>query len=178
MKPKLFFIGDNRSGANWGRGASIALRQLLDRDFTIERAITTEYFDLATAEVGYVATMLPQKYYQVFRSVLKRRSRRPISWYIKLEEFFGARDFIAEEPSTSVDNIIAYKDRVPGLAWIFNQVANSDLVLIDGDGDIVFSDPPRRTALFFLAMIELSVRLGKPVFLVNSMISDCPKTGR
>jgi polysaccharide pyruvyl transferase WcaK-like protein len=27
-------------------------------------------------------------------------------------------------------------------------------------------------------MMELGIRLNKPVFLVNSMISDCPKTGR
>ena len=27
-------------------------------------------------------------------------------------------------------------------------------------------------------MIELGIRLGKPVFFVNSMISDCPQTGR
>jgi polysaccharide pyruvyl transferase WcaK-like protein len=50
--------------------------------------------------------------------------------------------------------------------------------VIDGDGDIIFSTPPRRQTLFLLAMIELGVRLKKPVFLVNSMISDCPSTGR
>ncbi len=178
MKPKIFLIGDNRNGVNWGRGASIALRQLLIPVFEIPGAITADYFDLASAEVGYVATMLPQRYYRQFRSLLKRRTRRPISWYIKLEELFGARDFIAESPSLSAENIIAYKDRVPELARIFDQTASADLIVIDGDGDIIFSTPPRRTALFFLAMIELGIRLGKPVFLVNSMISDCPKTGR
>ena len=51
-------------------------------------------------------------------------------------------------------------------------------MVLDGDGDIIFSTPPRRTTLFLLAMIELGLRLKKPVFLVNSMISDCPLTGR
>jgi polysaccharide pyruvyl transferase WcaK-like protein len=50
-------------------------------------------------------------------------------------------------------------------------------MVLDGDGDIIFSTPPRRTTLFLLAMIELGIRLKKPVFLVNSMISDCPSTG-
>ena len=50
--------------------------------------------------------------------------------------------------------------------------------MLDGDGDIIFSTPPRRQTLFLLAMIELGTRLKKPVFLVNSMISDCPLTGR
>ena len=52
------------------------------------------------------------------------------------------------------------------------------MMVLDGDGDIIFSTPPRRHTLFLLAMIELGVRLNKPVFLVNSMISDCPLTGR
>ena len=50
----------------------------------------------------------------------------------------------------------------------------ADLLVLDGDGDIIFSTPPRRATLFLLAMIELGIRLKKPVFLVNSMISDCP----
>ena len=39
---------------------------------------------------------------------------------------------------------------------------------------------PRRAdqTLFLLAMIELGIRLKKPVFLVNSMISDCPSDGK
>ena len=41
-----------------------------------------------------------------------------------------------------------------------------DLLVLDGDGDIIFSTPPRRQTLFLLAMIELGIRLGKPVFLV------------
>jgi polysaccharide pyruvyl transferase WcaK-like protein len=178
MKRKIFFIGDNRNGVNWGRGASIALRQLLDSAFEISGSVTSEWFDLSTAEVGYVGTLLPHRYYRQFRFLLERRSRRLISWYIKLEELFGACDFIAEDPSVSVANIMAHKDRIPELACIFDQAAEADLMVIDGDGDIIFSTPPRRTALFFLAMIELGIRLNKPVFLVNSMVSDCQKTGR
>ena len=78
----------------------------------------------------------------------------------------------------SVDNLLSNKHRNPGLARIFDQAVQADLIVIDGDGDIIFATPPRRSALFFLAMMELGIRLNKPVFLVNSMISDCPKTGR
>jgi polysaccharide pyruvyl transferase WcaK-like protein len=78
----------------------------------------------------------------------------------------------------SINNLISYKGRNPELARIYDEASQADLIVIDGDGDIIFSAPPRRSALFFLAMIELGVRLKKPVFLVNSMISDCPKTGR
>jgi len=177
-RSKVFFIGDNRSSANWGRGASIALSQLLSASLDIMGRVTCDMFDLSTAEAGYVGTIAPPKYYRHFRYLLARRSRRPISWYINLERLFGARDFIAENPAESIDNLLAHKHRYPALARIYDQAAKADLLVLDGDGDIIFSTPPRRTTLFLLAMIELGIRLKKPVFLVNSMISDCSLTGR
>ena len=78
----------------------------------------------------------------------------------------------------SFDNLLANKRRHPELARIHDQAKEADLLVLDGDGDIIFSTPPRRQTLFLLAMIELGIRLKKRVFLVNSMISDCPLTGR
>lgn len=175
---KLFFVADNRSAVNWGRGASIALGQLLSTSFEISGRITCDFFDLSTAEAGYVGTFLPPRYYRLFRHLLPRRRRRPFAWYFKLEMLFGAKDFIAEDPMESVDNLLAHKHRNPALARIYDDAAEADLLVLDGDGDIIFTTPPRRSTLFLLAMIELGIRLKKPVFLVNSMISDCPLTGR
>jgi len=175
---KVFFVGDNRSTVNWGRGASIALSQLLSASFEITGRVTGDSFELSTAEAGYVGTLLPQRYYGLFLYSLRRRSRRPFAWHIKLEEMFGAKDFIVEDPAVSIDNLLAHKRRHPALARIYDQAAQADLLVLDGDGDIIFTTPPRRPTLFLLSMIELGVRLKKPVFLVNSMISDCPLTGR
>jgi polysaccharide pyruvyl transferase WcaK-like protein len=174
---KLLFVGDNQTSLNWGRGASIALGQLLSSSFEITGRVTGDFFVLATAEAGYVGTFMPPKYYPFFRHLLNRRGRS-FAWYVKLERFLGAKDFIAEDPTVSVDNLLAHKRRHLALARIYEQVAEADLLVLDGDGDIVFSSPPRRQTLFLLAMIELGIRLKKPVFLVNSMISDCPLTGR
>lgn len=178
MKPKIFLVGDNRNSPNWGRGASIALRQLLTSKYEISGTLTSEWFDVSTAEAGYVGTLMPNRYYRHFKYLLERRSRPSIGWYIRMEERWGARDFIANNPAESVDNLMRYKSRVPGLAHILEQATEADIVVVDGDGDIIFTTPPRRVALFFLAMIEMAVRLKKPVFLTNSMISDCPTTGR
>lgn len=175
---KVLFVGDNRSTVGWGRGASIALGQLLSASFEINGRITGELFDLSTAEAGYVGTLMPSRYYRHFRYLLRRRWRRPIAWYINLERLFGARDFIAEDPAVSIDNLLAHKQRNPVLARIYDQAKEADMLVLDGDGDIIFTTPPRRQTLFLLAMIELGIRLKKPVFLVNSMISDCPLTGR
>jgi polysaccharide pyruvyl transferase WcaK-like protein len=175
---KAFFVGDNRTTVNWGRGASIALGQLLSASFEITGRVTGDFFELSTAEVGYVGTLLPRRHYELFLYSLRRRSRRLFAWHMKLEELFGAKDFIVEDPAVSVDNLIAHKGQYPALARIYDQAREADLLVLDGDGDIIFTTPPRRQTLFLLSMIELGVRLNKPVFLVNSMISDCPLTGR
>jgi polysaccharide pyruvyl transferase WcaK-like protein len=175
---KVFFVGDNRTTVNWGRGASIALGQLLSSSFEITGSVTGDFFDLSTSEGAYVGGLLPPRHSGLFRYLWLRKGRWPFAWYIKLEELLGAKDFIAEDPTVSIDNLMAHKHRQPALARIYDRAAEADLVVLDGDGDIIFSTSPRRQTLFILAMIELGIRLKKPVFLVNSMISDCSLTGR
>ena len=177
-RKKIFFVGDNRNTVNWGRGASIALEELLLTQFEIIGRVTCDFFNLDEAEAGYVGTLMPPRYYRHFRYLLSREWRRPVGLYLQLERLFGAKDFITENPAASVDNLMAYKQKYPVLQRIYDQANAADAIVLDGDGDIVLSTPPRRVALFLLAMIELGLRLGKPVFVVNSMISDCPMTGR
>ncbi len=175
---KLFLVGDNRTCVNWGRGASIALRKTLSGPFEISGCVTGDFFDLSVTEAGYVHTLMPARFYRHFRYLLERRKRPLVSWYIRLEHLWGAHDFISKDPKVSIDDLLAEKHRYPALSRIYEDAMAADALVVDGDGDIVFSTPPRRSTLFLLAMIELGHRLGKPVFLVNSMVSDCPITGR
>jgi polysaccharide pyruvyl transferase WcaK-like protein len=177
-RSRLFFVGDNSSNANWGRAASLALRQLLSESFDITGNVAGAFFDLSTADAGYIGTLMPGRYYGLFKQLMRRRWRRPYSWYFQLEHWFGAKDLIDENPAVSVDNLLTHKRRYPALARMYQQAEQADFLLADGDGDIIFSTPPRRNTLCLLALMELGIRLKKPVFLVNSMISDCPQTGR
>jgi polysaccharide pyruvyl transferase WcaK-like protein len=133
---------------------------------------------LSSSDAGFVRTITPNHYYPFFRSAWERRGRRPYAWYIKLEQLFGAHDFISGDPEQSLKSLLANRRRHPVLQRIYKQAEASDIIVIDGDGDIVFSNPPRRQTLFILAMIELGLHLRKPVCLVNCMVSDCPTSGR
>lgn len=177
-RASIIFVGDNRTNQNWGRGASIALRELLATVFEIKASVTGECFDLSLTNAGFVGSMVPPDYYHLFRHIWNRRHKRPFSWFIRFQQFFGTKDFIVEDPGKSVDTLIVNKDRYPGLGRIYHDVAASDALVVDCDGDIVLSTPPRRSTLFLLMMIELGLRLGKPVCVVNTMISDCPTSGR
>jgi hypothetical protein len=176
---KVYFVGDNSTAVNWGRAASLSLAHLLSGCFRITGRLSGDYFVLGETALGYVNTFMPVSYSKLFlRLLLHHRRRRAVDWYIRIEQLFGAKDFVADDPVESIDNLLAYKHRHPVLTQIFDQAAAADVVVLDGDGDIVFSSPPRRQTLFLLAMMELGIRLKKPVFLVNSMISNCPLTGR
>ena len=176
---RIFFVGDNQAGANWGRGASLALLRLLSSRFEISGRVAGDFFVLDQAPVGYVGGALPAACDPLARWVLVHRYRhRVVSWGARLLQLLGARDFVSEDPVRSVDRLVANRSRHPALARIYQQARDADLMVIDGDGDIIFSTPPRRETLFLLAAMELGLRLGKPVFLVNSMISDCPLSGR
>ena len=81
----------------------------------------------------------------------------------------------------ALSNLLKGRVRYSELGKIYDQARRADLILVDGDGDIVFSTPPRRQTLFLLAMIALGIRLQKRVAVVNTMLSDCAvtaKTGR
>jgi len=175
---KALFVGDNRISPNWGRAASIALRELLEMKFEILGTVGGENFVLSSSDAGFVGTLTPVRYYHFFRRAWERRNRRPWGWYIKLETLFGAHDFISEDPAESLNSLLVHRERYPALNRIYAQAAAADIIVIDGDGDIVFSNPSRRQTLFILAMIELGLHLKKPVYLVNTMVSDCPTSGR
>jgi polysaccharide pyruvyl transferase WcaK-like protein len=54
---------------------------------------------------------------------------------------------------------------------------DADLVVINGEGDAIFTTPPRFTFLFILLIIQLAKESGKPVSYVNGIISPCPIHG-
>ncbi len=162
---------------NWGgRGQSIALYQLLERTFEIKDVIIGNTVMYGGATGGYVGTLLPLNYFRFLCGI--RDKIKIVDWYLKIEERFGARDFVTDEPSESAENLIRYKSTNPGLGEIYEQMIGVDLVVINGEGSGIFRTPFRRDFFFYLAMIELGVRLNKKVFYVNGIISDCPFTGR
>jgi polysaccharide pyruvyl transferase WcaK-like protein len=177
---KALLVGDNSSNLNWGgRGGSLALRQVLSQRFDIRDIIPGSMFQLGSYGSGYIQTLLPQRYnWILMHLVANRRKRKLFEYYVRFEELFGAKDFISSEPEQSAENILRYRNKYSLLQEIYRQAYNADLLILNGEGDMVFTTPPRREALFLLGMAALGLRLGKKVAFVNSLLSDCPKTGR
>ena len=175
---KVLFVGDNRSSLNWGRAASIALHELLSRSFEIAGSIPGNLFSLQTADFGYVNTLMPQRHYGVFRKLLAKRHHGIVRAYLALEHLAGARDVIDEDPLKSVRNFHQFSSRYPALQQVLDSAQSADLIVVDGDGDLHFTETPCRQTSFLLAMMHLGQSFAKPVFLVNAMMAPPTRRGK
>jgi len=171
---KAFFVGDHTDGPNWGgRAQSLALASLLRRRFVVSGSVP------GSRVVGggpIVHTLFP---HAIGESIHYRRKQAVwLGWLARLQDLFGAGDFITGDPGQSAATILKYSGRFPELGALRRQVEEADLVVLNGEGSGIFGTPYRRDFFFYLAMAEVGLRLGKPVFFVNTIFSDSPRTGR
>ena len=175
---RIAYVGDNRDQVNWGgRGQSIALRQLLDRHFEITGVVPGLWGASAEQGDAFVGSLLPLGY---IKFLFRHRSRsRVADLYLRLvEEPFGARDLVSEDPESAARAIMRSGTTHPNLRRTREMFERADAVIINGEGSGIFTTPFRRDFFFYLALVELAVAMGKPAFLVNGIIADCPFTGR
>jgi polysaccharide pyruvyl transferase WcaK-like protein len=146
---------------------------LLRERFTISDTVGGR---VVTGGGPYVHTLLPSL---IAHTIFYRRDRGGwVERLARLQERLGARDYITGDPAESADTIVKYADRFPDLGRLRRQVQEADVVVLNGEGSGIFSTPYRRDFFFYLAIAELGLRFGKPVFFVNTIFSDCPVTGR
>jgi Polysaccharide pyruvyl transferase len=175
MKPvKAFFVGDHTDGPNWGgRSQSLALASLLRRRFVISGSVPG---GVVTGSGPFVNTLLPST---LADAIFYRRDRAAwVERLARLQELLGARDVVTGDPAESAESILKFSGRFEALGTLRRQVEEADVVVLNGEGSGIFGTPYRRDFFFYLALAEVGLRLGKPVFFVNTIFSDSPRTGR
>jgi polysaccharide pyruvyl transferase WcaK-like protein len=170
---RILLVCDTTASLNWGgRAASLALQQLLACRFENILALPGE---LAGTPV-FINSILPPSLASLLLAC--RHKSALIEAYYRVEKTLGMKsDYIECDPRKSAQNILRNKDREI-IRDIYTAISEADVVIVDGDGDLIFRTPPGRIPLFNLAVIELAWQLGKPVHYVNSIFADCPRTGQ
>lgn len=171
---KVLFVDDNRENPNWGcRATTHSLLQLIKRKYevigTIKQKLAVDPHPIGFPLLHY----LDYKYFRGY--LLKRILKKPF-----IQKFLGIiPDYMSPDPSESIRNLLKYKNRDPQLSFIYEKVRAADAVILNGEGCMIFTTPPRRDLLFQLMIIDLATtHFHKPVFYVNAMASDCPVNGR
>jgi polysaccharide pyruvyl transferase WcaK-like protein len=119
-----------------------------------------------------INTFFPE---EIVVPVSVRRGENPLyDAFYRFERMMGMRlDYIEEDPKKSARNILQNKNNGE-INELYEAVSSSDVIVVDGDGDLIFKDGPGRINHFNLSIIELADALGKEVHYVNSIFSDPP----
>jgi len=171
--PRILLVSDTTRRLNWGaRAASLALQQHLTARLGPITLLPAEISDNPIT----IDTLLPAS---IASPLLTRRNKNSaFQMYYSLERMLGMKaDYIEPDPAKSAQNIIDNRSW-KSIGELYEAVLGADVVIVDGDGDMIFRNPAGRIPLFNLAVIELAVRLGKQTHYINSIFADCPITGR
>lgn len=181
---KVLYVGDFRELPNWGcRATGVALAQLIAGQHEIIDSIGCEalhwtgwgqYAEPAVRYGGMLPDFLFQKAWEK-RNSIGKASRL----YFRLDKFVGAKhDYMHDDLGESVREFHKARLSNPRLQEIYTRLTETDAVIFNGEGTMIFATPSRRDALFNLLLLKLAHDLGVKTYFVNAMFSDCPKTGR
>lgn len=165
---------------NWGcRSTGNALHELLEKNCVVtsrdgRETVLNSGWDRYSPRPYRIGKVFPAR---VLRAAWKLRETEPMIYHsIKSIEskLGGKHDYIEEDPDSSLRNFLEIKDHYPELLELEQQIRTSDAVVINGEGTLIIGSPTMRDALYALFVINLCKFLGKPVHLLNAMVTACP----
>lgn len=114
---------------------------------------------------------------RIYSRAWRGRHAKPYIYKIisRLDSIARAKhDYITPSPAKSVELFLELAGQDDYYKQLLNRLEDADLVVINGEGTLIFSRDTKRDALYLLFVIELGRALGKPVFLFNAMVTSCP----
>jgi len=172
---KIIYFADNIVRENFGcRATSTALKQLLEKNNEIVADITGEITHENGAEDVFFAPCI--KSYKPFSKIQSkklifkvwRKAARRINKGRKPSRY----DFTDYNPEKSYKNLIKCLPANPQYKNYDLRNYDFDALVINGEGTMIMSDPPRRDSLTYLMMAKWALDLNKKVYFVNAMFSD------
>lgn len=174
-KKKFLLVGFGIDKNNWGnRGTSLALLSLLSAKGIVNGFIFAKEKNirLVSYPLQKISGKLSWELYN-FSQKSPTSKAGAFSAYLS-SKFLDIGEFIKEEPADSADFILNNIEHTPYLRSLVERINDCDEVVINGEGDAIFTTPPRRTYLFLLAIIALAARLEKKTHFLNSIFSPSP----
>ena len=174
-KKSLLLISDNRPANNWGcRSTSISLIHLLE--------LSGFHVETLSELLGRRDHGVPLPLARFISGDKAKIVRHGISF---IKRNYPVFSFLPTFDIRNVDLLKAAKrfyrqaecDKDGFASKIFNVLKQYDAIVVNGEGNAIFTNPPRPALLFELLMIQIGKDLGKPIHWVNGMFSPCPIYG-
>ncbi|MEI6891614.1 MAG: polysaccharide pyruvyl transferase family protein [Pontiella sp.] len=176
---KLVYIADNRCRTNFGcRGTSIALSQLISTEHEIVGTVSGKYTHAGRGRLFFIPGLPKWIYVLLGKLPLWETLKRMWGWTISRNQgVYRAFDFLSDASETNFKNICRCLPANKYLKEFDLRQYDFDGIVINGEGTMIMTNPPRRDTLVYLMFIDWAKSMGKKVYLVNAMFSDCPATG-
>ena len=163
-------LSDNRTGWNWGaRATSIALIELIKQHCNICGII---YNDLKLSNVVLYHKFL---FIKIYFFVNRTDSKKAVLlekclFHLKLlKRVF----WIGDDHKKNIQMYYKYNVKNRLLEFIDNQLENADCLVVNGEGDMIFSYE-RYTLRFLLTIMEIAHKKKIDILFLNSMVSESP----
>ena len=172
---RLTIVADNSTSPNWGcRATSFALRELLSTRHEIVGNVDR---DLLRAPFTADAR-IPANLHAGIVAKLRRPRLRRLPGLGKLA--FDAIDLLGKvhapthAAAAQAELLWATRASSPKARALVAAIEPCDAIVVNGEGEMIFSTPPRESLLQTLAICALARRMGKRLFWLNGMISAAP----
>ena len=179
---KAIYFNDLRDLPNFGcRSTGAALEEILannaitvDRVDGIDSVNNSGWDGYSNRAIGIGGLSITRRAYK--KAWYSRRARPHLYNLVsKLDALTGGiHDYIRETPTASIDLFLRLARQDSYFEALLKRFEDADIVVINGEGTLIFSNNTKRDALYLLFVIELAQRLGKPVYLLNAMVTSCP----
>lgn len=172
---RLTLVADNSTSPNWGcRATSFALREVLSTRHEIVGSIDRDLLKAPLTVGGRLPVGLHEQ--------LVRRLRRPRVGRVPVlgRLAFGAIDAGGQyfPPSHDIEAdaemLWDLRENSAKAQRLIAEIAPCDAIVVNGEGEMIFSTPARDSLLQTLAICALARRMGKGIFWINGMISLDP----
>ena len=179
---KALYFNDLRNLPNFGcRSTGASLEDILisngltvDRVEGLDSVNNSGWDSYANSHIRIGGSRLTRRLYSL---AWQRRYSKP-SFYrfaSRLDSFTSAtHDYITSSPSESVELFLKLAKQDNYCKQLISRLEDTNLVVINGEGTLIFSSDTKRDAHYLLFVIELACRLQKPTYLFNAMITSCP----
>ncbi|MDE8653187.1 polysaccharide pyruvyl transferase family protein [Novosphingobium album (ex Liu et al. 2023)] len=169
---RLTLVADNATSPNWGcRATSFALREILSSRHEIVGTISRS---LLSAPLTSRARLSPAAYEKLVRAFRRPRvARVPVlgPMAISAIDAVGTYHVPSHDVRTDAGLLWSLQSASPKARAIVSEIECCDAIVVNGEGEMIFSTPARETLLQTLAICVLAKRMGKSIFYVNAMVS-------
>ena len=169
------FVRDNYDKDNWGgRGTSTALRQIVATKHRIELSTPASVFARRYRE----ARLLPSVIYDRICGKLHRQRvvNTPVAGTAidHALRVFGDPSPFSHDIESNVAVLQRISPAYPQLEKLLNAIDRSDSLMINLEGDGIFTRRPRHTLIMALSLAQAAIERGKKVHMLNGMLSAQP----